>query len=143
MIRVGLHLIFLWENNLFGCFVQLRRDLSRKSVAVKWQEIAGRTITQREMDATSRRGSVASRGQSGSSSRLSGVSRDGSANQNSGTSIDQDTGQEDLVRMQHIFEEADEDGGGGLDIDEFKSEIPMTCLFVIGSLYRVLFWVSF
>ena len=26
------------------------------------------------------------------------------------------------MRMQEIFEEADEDGGGGLDIDEFKGQ---------------------
>ena len=63
-------------------------------------------------------GAVGSR----ANSRLSEASSAGAAGNEGGSNqtLDQDTGQDDLIRMQEIFEEADEDGGGGLDIDEFK-----------------------
>ena len=64
---------------------------------------------------------------SSANSRMSEASSGGAAHEGGsaqstagGSSLDQDTGQDDLIRMQEIFEEADEDGGGGLDIDEFK-----------------------
>ncbi|XP_075243818.1 cilia- and flagella-associated protein 337-like [Convolutriloba macropyga] len=96
-----------------------------EKASLRWHEIVGKTVmAQREITSASAR--------TGASSRMSAVSSHGSgaanqggggsggSQQTSGSSIDQETGQEDLIRMQEIFEEADEDGGGGLDIDEFK-----------------------
>ncbi|XP_013411389.1 WD repeat-containing protein on Y chromosome [Lingula anatina] len=45
---------------------------------------------------------------------------------NEGEELEGQIAQENLMKLQRIFEEADEDGGGGLDIDEFRQALQQT-----------------